>query len=302
MKSLKPRVSLHQADCFRLLQERFHFSDDTAARCDKLLKGEYGETRVDELLSCFFDGFDGIYISDLRLNIDFQQVQVDSLIVLDDCVLVFEVKNLSFDLHAADGLFYMMSGEPFTALNDQLARLKKLLRAYVAQFDPYIDVIVYPFFINDSQCIHGMLLRGDVLATSNFALVLAKYRRRFNWRSTVPLVNHLMKRSVPNNFDKKMDIDYSKVTKGTYCSVCYNKVERISQRKFQCLKCNTDISTAAVISNGVKEISRIWPDKPITTKLVTDWLGESIDKRTIQRVLSKNYLLTKGNYEGWHYK
>ncbi|TDM07454.1 nuclease-related domain-containing protein [Macrococcus lamae] len=302
MKTLKCRESLHQTFCFRGLQARYVFSEDEQERYNKLVKGEEGEAIADELLHLFFQHDDGIYLCDLRLNINYQQVQIDSLLVLDNCVIVFEVKNLSFDLNYRDGNFYLMNGEPFSALNEQLARLKKVVSSYIAQYDPFVDVIVYPFFVNPEQTIHGILLNGDVLVKDNYQHVLMEYRKQFNLGPAAAITKYLLKRSVPNNFDKRMEVDYSLVKKGVYCSVCFKEMQRISQRRVFCVNCNQHSNTSDIVHNAVKDIGKIWPDQLITSKLIADWLGNGVSIRSVQRIMKNNYERIESHHFGHHYR
>lgn len=298
MDTYKTRTPLHQTLSFLYLLNRYPFHNDFTERHKKIAQGWYGEYLSDIWLKEFFNGYAGQYLCDLRLNIDYQQIQVDSLLVLEDTVIVFEVKNLNFNLSYRDKKFYFTNGEPFTHLNNQLKKLETLIGKLIASYDPAISVIVYPFFVNTEQRIDGIMLDGDVLVAGNYKQVLDKYLYHGAGSRELEIADYIFSKNVVNDFDKKLEIEYSLVDKGIYCPACYKKLERETLRIFNCNKCVRKFSTAELLDSSIAQIQHLWSDKPITTRLLYEWIGEEINLRTIQRYVKKYHEIIDNVHNG----
>ncbi|TDL93412.1 NERD domain-containing protein [Macrococcus brunensis] len=118
------RTLIHQNLSFDMLKNRYAFDVETIERQERIIKGFKGECLVDQLLDEFFKSSDCLYLCDLRLNIDFEQLQIDSLLILDHTVIVMEIKNYSMDLIYQNGHFYRQSGEKMNSLSLQLGKIR----------------------------------------------------------------------------------------------------------------------------------------------------------------------------------
>jgi hypothetical protein len=73
------------------------------------------------------------------------------------------------------------------------------------------------------------------------------------------------------------------------CEVCDSFSIYVNGKICKCGDCgHEELITAAVLQN-VSEIRLLFPEMKITTNLVFDWCGVIELKRTIKRILIKNY-------------
>ena len=278
------RTLIHQYLSYEMLKYRYPFGVETIDRQERMKKGYSGESLADHWLTDLFTSSSCLYLCDLRLNIDFEQLQIDSLIIFDQTVIVLEIKNYSMDLIYQNGHFYRQSGEILTSLHTQLGKIRRLMSKLIADYDSTIEVKVMPFFVNSKQQISGLLLDGDVLVPGNYQHVLAPYIASRAPRDD--LARYLVSLNQANDFDRKLEIDYDSVSKGIYCKKCHQPLTKKSQRQYGCSACGQVYNAHQVVSHQLKVYRYIWADRPVTTKTAYEWMDGKVCWRTLQRILA----------------
>ncbi|TDM42827.1 NERD domain-containing protein [Macrococcoides canis] len=274
------RIPSQQVYSFMHLKHRYHFNDTNVRDLEKKELGYIGEVIADELIHAHFGNDPCIYLTDLNYIINYTQVQIDSILIIENTLYIFEVKYFNFDLTYDGELYYLANGEVLHSLNNQLEKIKKLMRSV---FEYKVDdIIVKPFFTNKDQKIYSK--------HANHYLTMHNYKAFFNSIEKPKFYNQavaaeLIQMRKPNDFDKPLEIRYHEVEKGTYCPDCFHKLEKSSERKYQCTQCDKIFTSRMIIEESFTDLPILFPNIVITTPLLYDWFGGQMSDRNLRRYL-----------------
>jgi predicted component of viral defense system (DUF524 family) len=82
---------------------------------------------------------------------------------------------------------------------------------------------------------------------------------------------------------------YDQLKKGTFCYSCHSFDVELQGDKIVCKKCYCHEDVEAAILRIVEEITILFKDQKITTNVVQEWCEVIGSKKTIRRVLNKNF-------------
>src|SRR5690625_2241914 len=132
------------------LKPRLKFTPENELRMNQLESGYTGEKIFNEMLQDHLTNHH-IPLFDLLLKSDGNIFQVDCLIISNDTIYLYEVKNYQGNYYVQDDQWYILRTRteirnPFLQLNRSEYMLKKLIRKYSSRFT------VKPFliFVNPS--------------------------------------------------------------------------------------------------------------------------------------------------------
>ncbi len=96
------------------------------------------------------------------------------------------------------------------------------------------------------------------------------------------------------------DYDYDQLKKGVVCLACSSFKLDLNKDKLECLECGCVEAADLAVLRSVEEFKLLFPDKKITTHSIYEWCGVIKSKKTIRRILSKNFKLY-GHGKSSHY-
>lgn len=123
---LKTRSESDELLKMRYLNNRMTLSDDDKTRYTTLEKGYEGELKFDSLIHGLTDNF--ITLNDLLFEVNNQHFQIDSLMIKQNSINPFEVKNLEGDYYIKNEKWYSSFSTPITNPISQMERSEVLLR------------------------------------------------------------------------------------------------------------------------------------------------------------------------------
>ncbi|WP_144781737.1 nuclease-related domain-containing protein [Macrococcoides caseolyticum] len=276
------RIPSQQVYSFMHLKHRYHFNDANIRDLEKKELGYIGEVIADELIHAHFGNDSCIYLTDLNYIINYTQVQIDSILITENTLYIFEVKYFNFDLTYDGELYYLANGEVFHSLNNQIEKIKKLICS-VFEFKGD-KIIVKPFFTNKDQRIYSRH-PDHYLTIHNYKAFLNSIENPKFYNQAVAA--ELVQMRKPNDFDKPLEIRYHEVEKGAYCPSCYHKLIKQSSRKFQCTYCKATFSSREIIEASFEDLPILFPNIVITTALLYDWFGGLMSERNLRRYWDK---------------
>jgi hypothetical protein len=97
------------------------------------------------------------------------------------------------------------------------------------------------------------------------------------------------------------DYNYEQLQKGIYCKTCLSFQISRKNTNFVCEKCGEHEKFDQAILRNIEEYKILFPDRKITTQSIYDWSKVDLHKRTLSRILKKNYT-TFGNTRDTYYK
>lgn len=285
---LKQRVESKELEILRALNLRMKLSEGDRNYYYNLEKGFKGEVEFDLLISNSLPNETYLAINDFVYEINNTVFQVDSLLVSNNNIYLFEVKNFDGDFYIERDRWYTSSDTEIKNPLFQLQRTETLIRRLLKVLEFKSIVKPYLIFINPEFHLYN--------APRNSQIIFPTQLNRFKDE----LSDNLSK---TNSSDRKLseqllslaltESPYSRVPKYTY--------DQLIKGKY-CPNCNTFISDPLVCSNcghiedhttsiirHTHEFNLLFPDEKITTKVIFEWCGRFMTKKTVHSVLCKNF-------------
>lgn len=278
-----PRKSL-SLQHFQSLEGRTTFTKEQSSTFHRLTNGYNGEMKwahlvQDKLFSLF----------DLHLQSGESEFQLDHLLLSEQSLYLFEVKNFEGDYVLNDEQWYLsVSKREIRNPLHQLSRSHLLLKQFLKQENIQVNIRPYLIFINPNFHLYHapentpIIFPGQIQRFSRQLNLLPSPSATFHQQFKSKLFrSHLAK----SNYEQLPEYDYKQLKKGVLCHGCRRWMKAISSKRFFCSICNKSYSNTEVILNNIRELLLLFPEKKLQVNLVYDWCGGLVSKRVLQRVM-----------------
>jgi hypothetical protein len=264
----------------------------------KLEKGYQGEVMFDKLTALLDN--DLLIINDLCLEFNNSSFQIDTLIIAQDTLYPFEVKNYDGDfVYEADNFLKLPKKDILNPL-DQLKRSKTLLQQLLRSYGFHFQLEGHVVFVNPEFALFQAPVNVPIILPNQLNRFIKKLNQtpsKLNSRHK-KLGETLISLHQPLSRHTKLpSYKYERTNKGVICPTDYSFMIYDGNKKVSCGMCGCEESADSAILRGVEEIRLLFPDKKITTNHVFEWGGMIGSKKMIGRILKQNYQL-KG-YGQW---
>lgn len=294
----KPRSESDDLIAMRILNARMNLLEKDKLRYLNLVKGYEGEV--------MFDSFTGklqcqsYILNDLQLELGGNPFQLDSSVLTQQPIYLYEVKNYEGDYYFAEGKFYKVSNREKEILNPllQIERSESLLRQLLQNLGYRIPIEAYVIFINPEFQLYQAPLNKPIIYPNQ----LNHFMKMVNSRPSQldgyhkKLADQLVSLHQPRLHREKLPpYEFGGLRKGLMSACCHTLNTTVVGRKLICGICGHMELLDHAVLRSVKEIQLLFPDLNITTVLVQQWCGVDSAK-TIRRILVQNYYVM-GNKE-----
>ena len=283
-EALAKRMKLGQADQYYLLNR------------DGGFRGECG-------LDVLTDALDArcLVLNDLQLKHDGSSIQIDTLVICPDKLVVYETKNHKGDHLWGPLTFRKPSGAKMENPSFQLNRTMSRLGVLLADLKIEMPIEGYVVFINpefnllSDRKIEEYLIHGQI----------PRHFQNFRVRGEIGpeqqrLADALIRMHNPRFYAEDLPvIDYGNLRKELFCLDCGSSVRLDGIKSVYCPVCKIRRRTAKTILHNVEEFRLLFPDAKVTTPRMAEWCGMD-NKDCVYRVLRKNYKAV-GKGHGRHY-
>jgi hypothetical protein len=242
-----------------------------------------------------------LVLNDLQLRHNRVSIQIDTLVICPDKLLVYETKNHKGDHLWGPLTFRKPSGatmeNPSLQLNRTMARLGVLLAELKIEMpiEGFVVFINPEFNLLSNRKIEEYLLPGQI--PRHFQNFRVKGEIRPEQQR---LADALIRMHNPRHFSEELpEIDYGKLRKELFCLDCGSAVRLDGVKSVYCPVCKKRRRTTKTILHNVEEFRLLFPDAKVTTPRMAEWCGMD-NKDRIYRVLCKNYTAV-GKCHGRHY-
>ncbi|SEL18018.1 nuclease-related domain-containing protein [Alkalibacterium pelagium] len=292
MLVIKSREKSAQLKGYESLNSRSSLSKDEQAIYSHLKSGFEGEILFDSYVESILGG-DMFVLHDLLLSVNGSSIQIDALILLNNRVYLFEIKNYKGEYSYESGKYISKTGYTIVSPNNQLERTTTLFNQLMKQWNYSVNVNEKLVFINKEFTLFGAPPDDRVCLPTQVHTFL----RNLNGQETAlnpkmrQLANRLLdnhKQSVP--FQLKLpDYDWEGLQKGPTCEQCRSFNLVYTQRSCTCKSCGFNTSRIDNIVGNIDEIRLLFPDMILRTHIVHEWVGGEVSIRTIRRLLNSQY-------------
>lgn len=290
---VKSRSESFELLVMRYLATRMELSDQEKFQHLNLEKGYEGELKFDQLAEGLLE--ERYVINDLLLEVNNSYFQIDTIIISQTAINLLDIKNYQGDYYIeADKLYSVTTKRERKNPIDQLKRSATLFRQLLQKLEMNYHVEASVIFINPEFTLYQ--------APMELPIVLPTQVNRFikDLNNTPSKLNNkhqqlsqkllsLHQNNNPHSIIPKYT--YEQLRKGVFCKSCRSLLLSKTRYYFECTKCGTHESFEAAILRSVEEFQLLFPDRKITTQSIYDWSEVDLNKRTICRILKKNYTL-----------
>jgi hypothetical protein len=286
----KLRTKPLKLEIFESLNTRMNLLSQDKQNYINLKKGFEGEVMFDSLtekLNC-----DCYILNDLRLMFNNSVFQIDTLIIFQKIIRVFEVKNYEGDFFYEEDKLYIKNK---TEIKDPLLQLKRsesLLRQLFQRLGYSIPIEGSVIFINPEFTLYQAPLDAPII----FPTQLNRYMKKLY---TTPsklngmherLADRLVSLHIEESpYERLPAYDYPRLKKGFTCKVCHSFFIIVVGNKCICGQCNHEEHVDSAVLRHVREFKLLFPDRKVTTNGIFEWCGGIDSKKRINRILVKNF-------------
>ena len=274
---------------YELLKSRRSLEKEEQSRYLSLLRGYQGECQLDNYIETII-GDTTYYIKDLTLHHS-RTTQIDSLLMTNDTMYQFEVKNYSSNLvwDGYDWKFdsgFCLSDDPSVQLMRSCNILKALLQelGYKKKLIPILVFINPDTFVDLRSETSVKTLRSyeirnflEEIKSSYFAGTSTDRK----WKNQI--CQSLLKCKSEWRFETPKDID---VPKGVICSECGNTNLVFTNQLVKC-SCGKIERKGDALIRTIKEAQQLLPDFKLKRKNVRDFTEDAFSVSSITRALRK---------------
>ncbi|WP_368646191.1 nuclease-related domain-containing protein [Alkalibacterium putridalgicola] len=272
------------------LNNRMVLSSTEKGQYENQIKGFDGELSFDRILN--ESDISGLIINDLLLTTRDTFYQIDSLLITDETIYLFEVKNYSGTyVHKNDSL-YASSGYALQDPVAQAERKRAYLHNLLIKLGHNIDIQVRAVFIHPDCYIYDLPKRETILFASQLPGHFKKIAGNLPKQSdeNLNLAQQLITRHDdlyrPTNLPA---YSFDQLKKGIRCFNCDSFSYSKSRQNIYCNVCGHKEAATKAIYRSIEEFKLLFPDIPLSKEVAHTWCGNDWKKSRIRRVLENNY-------------
>jgi hypothetical protein len=286
---LKHRSESEELRLLRSLHIRMKLADQDFKNYMNLEKGFEGEKKYDIWLAENLTGQFQV-LHDLLLEHNKNKFQIDSLLTTGGRFLNINVKYYEGDYYVDGDNWHTYSGLEIKNPLLQLQRSETLLRQLLHYLGYNITIESYCIFINPKFQLYQAPMNPQLIFPTQlerFIKKVNKYSSQLNDRYSKMSENLLSQHIVESPYVRSPSYSYEKLAKGPFCPKCFSLIF-FRGKLVVCHTCGFEEGLEAAVLRCVNEIKLLFPNLPITTKVVQEWCKIESEK-TVRRILIKNF-------------
>lgn len=275
-----------------------HLSNDDYYYYLNLLKGFEGEKRFDEFTEKLKEFC--LILNDLQLEIRRSSFQIDTLLILFDRIILFEIKNY-------EGVHYW-GKEKFTKLNGvvmenpalQLQKTRVRLELLLSELGCQMKVEAFVVYVNPEFTLLGAPADEQLLLPTQISGYFGNLRvDTAPTEEQIKLAGTLTKLHKPDYPSKMPEYRYDQLIKGIPCTACGALFGTFIGHRQSCANCGKKVNVKNAIKTGISDFRLLFPNERVTSARMTGWCGTGRRDR-IFRVLRDEFT-AKGSGNARYY-
>lgn len=292
MAVYKPRTEPEELIILKALNKRMTLSEKDSQHYFRLKKGYEGEVIFDELTEklqceCFI-------LNDLLLKVNNTTFQIDTLIIFSKKVYFYEVKNFEGNYYydsESDRLYKLPKTEYNNPIH-QVNRSESLLRQLFQNLGVNLPIDGNGVFINPKFTLYQAPLDKPFIFPTQIENYLEKLetmpsKLNENHKALADKLISLHIKKSP--YTQLPPYEYEQLRKGITCEICNSFEVLVHGRKCICGDCGHEELVTTAVLRSVREYQLLFPNRKITTNIIYEWCSVIDLKKTVRRVLEKNF-------------
>jgi hypothetical protein len=287
---IKQRFMSKELKILTALNNRMDLPEKEKQQYWSQLKGFEGELQFDRLIATLEP--ENLILSDLLLEVSGSVFQIDSLVIFQDTIYLFEVKNFEGDYYYDGEKLRTIIGKEVKDPLLQLKRSESLLRQLLNTINYNYTLKAYVIFINPEFSLFQAPKDEPIILPTQMNRFIKKLN---NTKSKISARNNklaekLLSLHLPESpMKRSYEYEYGMLRKGVFCVECGAALNDYKWPSLTCPKCGSQENIESAILHSIEEYKLLFPNRKITTNDIFEWCGYVLPKRTIKFLLAKNY-------------
>ncbi|UYZ22229.1 nuclease-related domain-containing protein [Mesobacillus jeotgali] len=286
---LKYRYESDELKIMNLLEPRMIFTEKDKQRHYSLRKGYKGEVQYDIWMQSL--EIQNLTLNDLLLEASSTTFQIDSSVITQNKILLFEVKDYEGDYYYEDERLKIINGEEIKDPLIQLKRSTSLFRQLLSSLGFHLEVESYVLFINPEFTLYQAPKNAPIILPSQLNRFMKKLNKRQSTLNNLhqKIADKLLElHTVDNPYKRVPKYEYEQLKKGIVCGECHSFVDVVVKRELVCSHCGSHEKIDTAVLRSVGELKLLLPDKKVTTSLVHEWCNGVVPLKSVRRILLSN--------------
>lgn len=271
------------------LSKRTKLTRELKRLLERLTAGYKGEIQFFNLLKTELRN-SPISLFNLHLKINGSECQIDCLLIFQNELVLFEVKNYQGDFFIEKENWYTLSKREIRNPLHQLHRTDLLLRQLLSKQQSPLNIKSFIVFTHPEFHLYQAPIDIPVVFPTQLKRFINK---RQNTACRIQKQHHnlasLLKSShqTSSPYESLPQYDYTALKKGVTCGKCDGFMLVNSQNNMSCAKCGFIEDFREAIMRSVLDFHSLFPDEKIQVRTIADWTNNSVSKHRIRTTLSR---------------
>ena len=299
---VKERTKPEELVILQALQHRMQLEEKDAQYLWTLEKGYEGEVQFDHWFTNH--RAESLIINDLLLEVNGTLFQIDSFVITQDRLHLFEVKNLEGDYYLDGDKFKTVAGKETKNPLHQISRAESLLKQLLKELGFYIPLEPHLVFINPEFALLQAPLKSPLVLPNQLNRFMDKMNRtssKLNNKHTKLAEALLSLHITKSPYSKVPGYSFDRLRKGVICGECGGFLESYNRYNFYCSHCSSKETIDSAVLRAIESYILLFPEQKVTTSTISEWLNGIFPPKTIRRVLKRNFLV-QGDYSSTYYE
>lgn len=295
----KNRFESEELQILKALHVRMELTDKDKQYYANLQKGFEGEVMFDGYLEKI--KIENFLFNDLLIELNHSHFQIDSLMITQNLIYLFEVKNYEGEFYFEDEKFKKMNGNEIKNPLLQLERNESLLRQFFTSIGFKIPIEAYLVFVNPDFTLYQAPLDRRIILPTNLNRLIQQINSQKSTlnKNHLKLADKLLSSHLTESpFTQKPKYDLSQLAKGLFCHSCGSEMRsRTGMLLLTCKNCGKHENTKNALLHSIEEYRLLYPTGMITTNTIYEWCGGILPKKIIRNTLKENFVVS--GYGPW---
>ncbi|APC47883.1 nuclease [Virgibacillus halodenitrificans] len=273
-----------------LLSKRMSIDSKTMQQYVSLKKGYEGELFFDTFINELKE--ECIILNDLLLEVNHTVFQIDSLLITQEKIQLYEVKNFGGDFYyEEDKLFTRNQREIVNPLH-QVGRSNSLFSQLLIKLQIKMPIEAFVVFVNPDFTLYQAPIGKPIIFPGQLKRHMSNlsntHSRLTNYHKNI--AEQLVERHIAEPlYPHVLHYDYQLLRKGITCQKCDSFSITVERKYCSCNLCNHKELVSLAVLRSVEEFTTLFPKEKITTNIIHDWCKIVTCKKRISRYLESNF-------------
>lgn len=288
--NLKERIKSVTYLILESLNYRMNLAATEKAKYENQVKGFDGEEQFDFHMSESHQS--GVVLNDLVLNYRDTVFQIDSLLITNEAVYLYEVKNYAGSYYYKEDSFFTESEYKILNPLRQVDRSATYLHNVMLRLGYHLPIYPIIVFIHPEFTLYSSIPNKLFLFSNQLPKHLNSLAsQNFLIKPDHMELAHQLKELHNENYrpDNLPIYIFDHLKKGIICPICFSIRYTTTRQNYFCTACGYKETNRQAIERSIKEFKVLFPDLMLTTTRIYQWCGEIYSRQHIRIILKKNY-------------